>query len=80
MNLQIRDPRARLLARRLAQSRNISMTDAVIEALEAALSREAHTETLATRAARIASALRGQAQPGGHRMSREEIGDMWSDA
>ena len=39
MNSPDRDPRARELARRLAANAKISMTEAVIEALEAELAR-----------------------------------------
>ena len=77
MNLQIRDPRARELARRLAEKRKVSMTDAVIEALEAELRRESESQPLADRLATIADALRSRAQPGGHEMSKEEIDAMW---
>jgi antitoxin VapB len=41
MNLQIRDPRAHELASELARKRNISMTNAVIAALETELQRSA---------------------------------------
>ncbi|TCU19238.1 putative transcription factor [Rhizobium sullae] len=40
MNLQMRDPRAHELAQELAKHRNLSMTEAVISALEAELRRE----------------------------------------
>ena len=49
MNLQIRDPRARELARQLAEKRKISMTEAVIEALESELQREHEQIPLAER-------------------------------
>nr|WP_245276136.1 type II toxin-antitoxin system VapB family antitoxin [Mesorhizobium sp. LNHC220B00] len=54
MNLQIRDPRARELAQRLAAKRKISMTEAVIEALESELKRESGRAPLARRLAAIA--------------------------
>jgi antitoxin VapB len=77
MNLQIRDPRARELARRLAEKRKISMTDAVIDALEAELRRESESRPLAERLAAIAGELRARAKHGGHDMSKEEIDAMW---
>lgn len=49
MNLQIRDPRARELAKRIAQRRHISMTDAVVEALEAEYRRVCAQQSLAER-------------------------------
>ena len=75
MNLQIRDPRAHDLAKRLAEKRKVSMTDAVIDALEAELRRE--SRPLAERLATIAGELRSKAQPGGHDMTKEEIDAMW---
>jgi antitoxin VapB len=77
MNLQIRDPRARELAKRLAEKRNISMTDAVIDALEAELRREAEGIPLAERLASLASELRAKARAGGRDMSKDEIDAMW---
>jgi antitoxin VapB len=75
MNLQIRDPRARELAKRLAEKRKVSMTDAVIDALEAELRRE--SKPLAERLAEIAGELRSRAKPGGHDMTKDEIDAMW---
>ena len=77
MNLQIRDPRAHELARRLAEKRKVSMTDAVIDALEAELRRESEGKPLAERLAAIAGELRAKARQGGHDMSKEEIDAMW---
>jgi antitoxin VapB len=77
MNLQIRDPRAHELAQKLARKRKISMTEAVIAALEAALQREADARPLADRLAEIARELAAPAKPGGHDMSQDEIDEMW---
>lgn len=76
MNLQIRDPRAHELASELARKRNISMTDAVIAALEAELQRSVTTR-LSERLALIADDLAAQAKPGGHDPGREEIDALW---
>ena len=76
MNLQIRDPRAHELASELARKRNVSMTDAVIAALEAELHRSAKAP-LAERLALIAEDLAAQAKPGGHDPSRDEIDALW---
>ncbi|ESY66229.1 type II toxin-antitoxin system VapB family antitoxin [Mesorhizobium opportunistum] len=77
MNLQIRDPRARELARRLAAKRNISMTEAVIEALESELKRESGQVSLAERLDAIAKGLKAKAGQGGRPVSKDEIDDMW---
>jgi antitoxin VapB len=76
MNLQIRDPRAHELASELARQRNVSMTDAVIAALEAELQRSARTP-LAQRLALIAEDLAAEAKSGGHDPSRDEIDALW---
>jgi antitoxin VapB len=76
MNPQIRDPRAHELACELARKRNISMTDAVIAALEAELQRSARPP-LAERLALIANDLASEAKPGGHDPSRDEIDALW---
>jgi antitoxin VapB len=77
VNLQIRDPRAHALARKLAEERGISMTDAVIEALAAELKRARDQRPLAERLAAIASGLRAKSRGPGHRMDKTEIDDMW---
>ncbi|PSJ61610.1 type II toxin-antitoxin system VapB family antitoxin [Pseudaminobacter soli (ex Li et al. 2025)] len=77
MNLQIRDPRAHELARKLAEKRKVSMTEAVIEALEAELRRESDRTPLPDRLAHIAEELKAKAGQGGRSMSKEEIDEMW---
>lgn len=77
MNLQIRDPRARQLALELARKRHVSMTEAVIDALEAELKRESERTPLASRLAELAGALQQQAGSHGREMSRDEIDRMW---
>jgi antitoxin VapB len=77
MNLQIRDPRAHELAMRIARRRGVSMTDAVIAALEAELDRDAGRQPLATRVAEIAADLKAMARPGGRGMTKAEIDEMW---
>jgi antitoxin VapB len=77
VNLQVRNPRAYELARKLAAKRKVSMTEAVIEALEAELERENARQPLAERLAAIASDLREKAGVGGDDMSKEEIDAMW---
>ena len=77
MNLQIRDPRARELARQLAEKRKISMTEAVIEALESELQREREQVPLSERLAAIARDLKSKAGTGGRVLSKDEIDEMW---
>jgi antitoxin VapB len=77
MNLQIRDPRARELAQRIAQRRHISMTEAVVQALEAEYRRVAAQSPLAERLGAIADELAHLTQPGGRDMTDEEIDAMW---
>lgn len=77
MNLQIRNPRAHELAKRLARRRGVSITEAVIAALEADLVAVAEPRSLAQRVAEIAAGLRAMAKPGGRDMSKAEIDAMW---
>jgi len=77
MTLQIRDIRARQLAQRLAAKRKITMTAAVILALEGELRREAEQEPLSDRIARIAAELAADAGPNRRAMSKDEIDAMW---
>lgn len=77
MTLQIRDKRAHQLARKLALRRGVTMTEAVIQALESELGREAQREPLAIRIARIADELAAQAGPQGRAMTKQEIDAMW---
>lgn len=76
--LQIRDERARALAEQLAAQRKVTMTEAVIQALESELTREKDMEPLASRLKRIATALAAEGQPTGREMSKDEIDGMWS--
>jgi antitoxin VapB len=77
MNLQIRDPRARELAQKLAEKRKVSMTDAVIGALQAELGREQERTMLADRLAPLIAELRSKAGKGGHVMTKDEVDSMW---
>ena len=77
MNLQIRDPRARELARRIAERRHISMTEAVVEALEVEYRRVSAQQSLAERLDAIANELAALAKPGGRDMTKDEIDALW---
>lgn len=78
MNLQIRDPRVHQLARTLARARKTTMTEVVRQALEAEAARAV---PLHRDVARVAAEIRADldriSQPGGHRMTKEEIDEMW---
>ena len=80
MNLLIRNPRARELAFQLAAKRKISITEAVIEALENELAREKGRAPLAERLAAIADDLKTKAGGAGRAMSKDEIDGMWGIA
>ena len=77
MNLQIRDPRAHELARKLAEKRNVSMTEVVIDALEAELKRENEGKPLADRLAALAEELRAQRGEAGRDLEKDEIDRLW---
>lgn len=75
--LQIRDERARTLAQTLASKRRITMTEAVIQALEGELARENEREPLALRLKQIATRLAAAHKPGGRVTTKDEIDEMW---
>jgi len=77
MTLQIRDDRARVLAQKLAHKRKITLTQAVIQALEGELHREATGEPLSRRLDVIALDLASQAGPARRIPSKDEIDAMW---
>ena len=71
--LTIRDPQAALLARRLADIQNTTMTQAVVTALEKEL-RSAQTKTpLAERLGNIACKAKAMAGPGRREMTKDDI-------
>lgn len=71
--LTIRDPRAAVLAKRLAISRNTTMTQAVVTALEEELRRERDATPLAARLDAIARRAKAMAGPRGRAMTQDEI-------
>ena len=77
MTLQIRDRRARALAQQLAARRNVTMTEAVVQALEGELRRETEKEPLAGRIARIAAELAAEAGPNRRIMTKDDVDAMW---
>ncbi|RRI03064.1 transcriptional regulator [Mesorhizobium tamadayense] len=77
MDLRISNPRARELARQLAEKRKISIAEAVIEALQSELQRESESFPLAKRLAAIADGLGARAAKNGRAMGKDEIDEMW---
>jgi antitoxin VapB len=77
MNLQIRDPRARDMARKLAVMNDCTMTEAVVDALDFRLRKINEEIPLIERVKKIQADLRAMAGPNGRDMTKEEIDDMW---
>lgn len=79
MALHIRDNRAASLAKRLAARRGITMTQAVVTALESALAQEARplSERIADIARDAARLRRGK---GGRTVNKREIDDLWGNS
>jgi antitoxin VapB len=71
--LTIRDPRAAALARRLAEARGTTMTQAVVTALEHELRRDREATPLATRIGAIAARAKAIAGPRARAMTKDEI-------
>jgi antitoxin VapB len=78
MPLNIRDPRAAELAKELAARRKITMTAAIIEALQNEIKRERDKVPLRERLALLALTTRALAGRKGRPVPRSEIDDMWS--
>jgi antitoxin VapB len=74
--LTIRDPRAEVLARRLAEIRQTTMTQAVVTALEQELRRERAATPLALRLGAIAKKATAMAGPNGRVMTKDEIDEL----
>ena len=78
MPLHIRDDRAATLARRLARRKGVTMTQAVIGALEGELARE--ERPLAERLAEIAREARRLGDPKrGRVVTKQEIDELWGN-
>lgn len=71
--LTIRDPRAAKLARRLADSRQITMTQAVVTALEQELRRDRAATPLSERLYALAKRAKAMAGPAARAMTKDEI-------
>jgi antitoxin VapB len=78
MALHIRDDRAAQLARELADRKGVTMTQAVVEALEGALAREGRPlverlQQIADEAARLSDPARKR------KLGEQEIDDLWGN-
>lgn len=76
--LNIRNPQARELARRLASLRKVSITEAVVEALAAELQRVQAKIPLAARLDALADRALAKAGPGGRPVNEDERDAMWT--
>lgn len=77
MNLQIRDPRASELARRIARRRQVSITAAVVADLEAKYLCVSALQSLAERLDAIAVEFATLAKPGCRDMVAGEVDALW---
>lgn len=77
MNLRIENPRAYELAKKLAEQRNVSVDEAVIDALEGTLERAEQQKAVADRAQAIVDDLWSKRGPNGRVMTKDEIDRMW---
>ena len=77
MNLQIRDPLVRAKAEKLARIEKTTMTKAVHDALDFKLEHIQPKRSVSEIAAEIRARVAKIAKPGGHRMTKDEIDDMW---
>jgi len=77
MNLQIRDPKARQLAKELADERGVTMSQAVVQALEAELKRIEKKKSQQLDVNDLVKELRALGKPGGRDMTKDEIDAMW---
>lgn len=76
--LTIRNPIARALARELAELRRVSITDAVVEALQAELARERAAAPLEDQLAALADRVLAKAGQGGRIVTEDERDAMWT--
>jgi len=81
MPLHIRDPRAAQLARKLAERRGQTLTEAVIAALESEQRRDTERRPLAARLDAIARELAAKGSAAKARgVTKDEIDALWGNA
>jgi antitoxin VapB len=76
--LNIRNPKAHALASKLASLRKVSITDAVVAALEAELKREQAQTPLAVRLEALADRALAKAGKGGREVGEDERDALWT--
>lgn len=76
--LNIRNPQAHALARKLAGLRKTSITEAVVGALEAELKREQARVSLAERLEALADQALAKAGSGGREIGEDERDALWT--
>jgi antitoxin VapB len=77
VNLQIRDPRARDMAKQLARLKGSSMTEAVVDALEHRLRDVEKTRPLSALAERLRHDLAARSPGRGRDLTPDEIDALW---
>jgi antitoxin VapB len=77
MNLQIRDPRARDMAKQLARLKGSSMTEAVVDALEHRLRDVGQSVSLAALAERLRHDLATRSNGKGSDLTPDAVDAMW---
>lgn len=77
MNLQIRDPRARDMAKQLARLKGSSMTEAVVDALEHRLRDVGQSLSLAALAERLRHDLAAHSNANGRDLTPDAVDAMW---
>ncbi len=77
MNLQIRDPRARDMARQLARRNGTTMTEAVVEALDFRLKHAEPKLSLIALAATLRHELKRRATGVGRMIDDAEVDELW---
>lgn len=76
--LNIRNPQARDLARKLADLRRVSITEAVVGALQAELEREQARVPLSERLETLADKALAKAGSGGRDVGEDERDALWT--
>lgn len=77
MPLMIRNPLAAELARKLADRRGTTMSDAVVDALRNELKRDDEKRPLRERILKIAEDLQRESGGKGRKVTKEEIDSWW---
>jgi antitoxin VapB len=77
MPISIRNPRVEELARELAQKRNMTMTEVIVQALENEANKKTDNRPLREQLKELSDEFKRKGKPGGHIMTKDEIDKMW---